>query len=212
MIGKHLKKYFTNYLLILFIIGSFILYKSYDKQGHIVYYFISVAIFILKFTNLSFVENLGLSFKVLKNRKLYSYLIPTIILSNVFLILIQKYFMGEEVQIDNNNSFIKTILIFIFINSIRTFGEEFIFRGFLLIKEITINNLHFWLFNITQALIFSIIHSLFVEQSLSKIVFGAYVFTISLYMGWLNRKFDSLLPSWIIHWMNGLQALIMINI
>ena len=78
--------------------------------------------------------------------------------------------------------------------------------------EIKSKKILFWLLNSSQALIFCYIHSLFVDELISKIVFGGYVFILSIYFGWLNRKFNSLLPSWIIHWMNGILAIILANI
>ena len=209
MIVKHFNKYFKNYLFILFVIGSFIISKTLNKSGLELYYIIAVAIFILGFTKFTLIKDLGLTFKILKNKKLYYYLIPTILLSNIILLLFKKYYMGDEALLINSASIFKSILGLLFVSSIRTFGEEFIFRGFLLIKKIKNNTIFFWILNITQSLIFSYIHSLFVDELISKIVFVAYVFVLSIYFGWLNRKFNSLIPSWIIHWMNGILALIL---
>ena len=212
MIVKHFNKYFKNYLFILFVIGSFIISKTFNKFGLELYYIIVIAIFILGFTKFTLIKDFGLTFKILKNKKLYYYLIPTILLSNIILFLIQKYYMGGEALLENSDPIFKSILGLLFLSSIRTFGEEFIFRGFLLIKEIKSKKILFWLLNISQALIFCYIHSLFVDELISKIVFGGYVFILSIYFGWLNRKFNSLLPSWIIHWMNGILAIILANI
>ena len=126
--------------------------------------------------------------------------------------LIIKYYMNGDIVVEENETLFKLSLYFIFLNSIRTFGEEFIFRGFLLIKEFKNNNLLFWLLNIAQALLFGFIHSSFVDELISKIIFGMYALLLSTYFGWLNRKFDSLLLSWIIHWMNGIQTLILASL
>lgn len=120
--------------------------------------------------------------------------------------------MNGDIVVEENETLFKLSLYFIFLNSIRTFGEEFIFRGFLLIKEFKNNNLLFWLLNIAQALLFGFIHSSFVDELISKIIFGMYALLLSTYFGWLNRKFDSLLLSWIIHWMNGIQTLILASL
>ncbi len=208
MIIKHFEKYYKNYLLILFVIGSYILNTIYRKRGLDVYYIIALIIIILGFTKFTLIKDLGLSFAIFKNKKLYIFLIPTIILSNILLFLIKKYFIGGEIQLETNESILKLILVFLFLNSIRIFGEELIFRGFLLVKDFKTDYFLFWKLNIGQALFFSLIHSLFVDDLTSKFVLGSFTFISSIYFGWLNRKFDSLLPSWIIHWMNGIQVLI----
>ena len=71
MIEIHLKKYYKNYLFILFVIGSFVLSTIYEKKGHTPYYVIAIVVFILGFTNFSFIKELGLSFKILKDKKTY---------------------------------------------------------------------------------------------------------------------------------------------
>ena len=115
-------------------------------------------------------------------------------------------------QLINSDPKLKLILVFLFINCIRIFGEEFIFRGFLLIKSLTLEKKHFWLLNIAQGILFGLIHTLVVDKLDSKIVIGTYAFALSVYFGWLNRKFNSILPSFIIHWMNGLQTLVLLYI
>jgi membrane protease YdiL (CAAX protease family) len=117
--------------------------------------------------------------------------------------------MVSEVQDSNKNPFSLLLLGFFFFNSIRTFGEEFIFRAILLFKDFKRNNLFFWGLNFIQAFLFSLIHYYIADDLTSRIVFTVYVFFLSVYFGWLNRKFNSLIPSWTIHWMNGLQTLIM---
>jgi membrane protease YdiL (CAAX protease family) len=114
----------------------------------------------------------------------------------------------SEAQNSNSDPLNLLLLSFFFFNSIRTFGEELIFRAFLLIKDIQSNNLIFWSLNIVQAFLFSFIHYHFAHELTCKIVFGIYVFVLSVYFGWVNRKFDSIIPSWTIHWMNGLQTLL----
>jgi hypothetical protein len=183
-----------------------------NKIGLEIYYIIATIIFILGFTKYSVKKDLGLSFKLLKDRTFYYYQIPVIILSNLILFLIFKNSLVSEAQNSNKDSLFFLLLSFFFFNSIRTFGEEFIFRAFLLIKDIKNNNLIFWGLNIVQAFLFSLIHYYFVHELTTKIVFGVYVFVLSVYFGWLNKKFNSIIPSWTIHWLNGLQTLIIATI
>ena len=208
MISRHLIKYFKNYIFILFVIGSFVLYLANNKTGLEIYYIIAILIFILGFTKYSIKQVLGLSSKLLKDRTFYYYLIPIILLSNLILILIFKNSLVSETQNSNSDPLSLLLLSFFFFNSIRIFVEEFIFRAFLLIKEIQSNNLIFWSLNIVQAFLFSFIHYHFAHELTSKIIFGIYVFVLSVYFGWVNRKFNSIIPSWTIHWMNGLQTLL----
>ena len=110
-----------------------------------------------------------------------------------------KYFEVKE-YFDYNYA-----INFIIIHSVRVFGEELIFRGFLLTKDIKNNKTVFWILNILQASIFSYIHSFGFTDITLKISFTLYVFIFSILSGWINRKYNSLLPSWIIHQANGLQ-------
>jgi membrane protease YdiL (CAAX protease family) len=128
------------------------------------------------------------------------------------LFLIFKDTIITEAQNGKSDPLPILLLSFFFFNSIRTFGEEFIFRAFLLIKVIHHNNFIFWGLNIVQAFLFSLIHYYFVNELSGKIVFGIYVFVLSAYFGLLNRKFNSVIPSWTIHWMNGLQTLLIVII
>ena len=212
MISRHLIKYFKNYIFILFVIGSFVLYLANNKTGLEIYYIIAILIFILGFTKYSIKQVLGLSSKLLKDRTFYYYLIPTIFLSNLILILIFKNSLVSETQNSTSDPLYLLLLSFFFFNSIRIFVEEFVFRAFLLIKEIRSNNLIFWSLNIVQAFLFSFIHYHFAHELTSKIIFGIYVFVLSVYFGWVNRKFNSIIPSWTIHWMNGLQTLLIATI
>ena len=209
MISKHLNKYFLNYSIILFVICSYVLYLAFNKKGLEIYYIIVAVISILGFTKYSITKDLGLSFKLFKDRTFFVYQIPVIILSNLILFLILRNSMVSEVQDSNKNPFSLLLLGFFFFSSIRTFGEEFIFRAILLFKDFKRNNLFFWGLNFIQAFLFSLIHYYIADDLTSRIVFTVYVFFLSVYFGWLNRKFNSLIPSWTIHWMNGLQTLIM---
>lgn len=181
----------------------------YNKTGLEVYYIITTGIVFLGFTKYSITKDLGLSFKLLKDKTFYFCLIPVIVLSNIILVLILKNYSIREIQNSNSEPFYVFFISFLFFNSIRTFGEEFIFRAFLLIKNIQSNNLIFWLLNIVQAFLFSLIHYYLAHELTSKIIFEIYVFVLTLYFGWLNRKFNSIIPSWTIHWLNGLQTLLL---
>lgn len=212
MISKHLIKFFKNYIFIFFVVCSFVLYLAYNKTGLEIYYIIASLIFILGFTKYSIKKELGLTLKLLEDRTFYFYQIPVIIVSNLILFLIFKNSLVGEAQNTNRDPLSLLLLSFFFFNSIRTFGEEYIFRAFLLIKDIKKNNLIFWGLNIVQAFLFSLIHYYFAHELTTKIVFGVYVFVLSVYFGWLNRKFNSIIPSWTIHWLNGLQTLIIATI
>ena len=212
VISRHLIKYFKNYIFILFVVGSFLLSLEYNKTGLELYYIIATLIFILGFIKYSINKDLGLSFKLLKDRIFYFYQIPVIIFSNLTLFLIVRNSLVSETQNSNSVPFLLLLISFFFFNSIRTFGEEFIFRAFLLTKDIKSNHTYFWILNIVQAFLFSFIHYSFANEMTSKIVLGIYAFVLSVYCGWLNRKFNSIIPSWTIHWMNGLQTLIIATI
>lgn len=140
MISKHFIKYYKNYLFILFVSGSYILKTNYKVIGVQLYYIIALVIFILGFTKLTLIKDFGLSFKIFQNTKFYYYLIPSIFISNILLYFISTYYMGEETQTYTSEAFNELIITFLFIGSIRTFGEEFIFRGFLLAKPFKADN------------------------------------------------------------------------
>lgn len=180
---------------------------AYNKAGLEVYYILVALIAILGFTKYSLTKGLGLSFEIFKNKSFYYFIIPAVALSNTLLALLQKFYWINETQ-SINTSLVFLILNFLIFNSIRTFGEEFIFRAFLLVKEVNSSNAAFWVLNSVQAFLFSSIHFYFVIESDGRFIFGIYVFILSLFLGWMNRKFNSIVPSWIIHWINGLQTLV----
>jgi len=200
----HIQKFYGNYIFLVFILFSFALAAIYKKESIYGYYGIAIAIFALLFDN-SFAKEFGFSVKVLVNRKLILYLIPSIILSNSLLVIMNNYFPDDGPPFNQNHM----ILGFIFLNSVRILGEEAMFRGFLLIKSIKEKNQTFWILNLTQAFVFTLIHVLFQDNLTGRLAIGIYGFALSVYFGWLNRKFNSILPSFIIHWMNGLQTLIL---
>jgi membrane protease YdiL (CAAX protease family) len=72
-----------------------------------------------------------------------------VLLSNIFLVLVDGLIINSNTSVIHNNLFFR----FIFFNTVRILGEEFIFRGFLLIKDIKKDNTAFWVANIIQAVI-----------------------------------------------------------
>ena len=197
-------KNLTDYLVLLFLSLSFYLYLIENKQGLSFYYFLIVIVFIIfKFNENGFIKWLsqgihgkGISFALIVGM--------SILLSNVLLFYIQTRFLKAEFAPKKyfDQDYLFTFLIF---NSVRIFGEELIFRGFLLIKGIKENNVRFWLLNFVQAILFASIHSLFNENNFGNFVFTIDVFIFSIFIGWLNRRFNSLLPSWLLHFGNGIQ-------
>lgn len=69
-------------------------------------------------------------------------------------------------------------------------GEELLCRGIIL-KYFRKSLPYFWLANCLQALTFGIIHMNFVQ--------GIYAFACGLLMGWLVKRYDSILPAIIVH-------------
>ncbi|MFZ4465053.1 MAG: CPBP family intramembrane glutamic endopeptidase, partial [Bacteroidales bacterium] len=209
MIYNHLIRYSKNYFLILFVSFSFILSLIFNKTGQQFYYILAAILIILGFTKYSFSVELRSAYKLLKNKAFYIYQLPVMFISNIILIVILKDYLIGEIQQSDSEPMYVYLLSFFFFNSIRIFGEEFIFRAFLLMNEIKRNNFLFWTLNILQAFLFSIVHYFIAQELTNILVFTMYVFITALYFGWINRKFDSLFASWTIHWMNGLQTLIM---
>ncbi len=208
MISKHLNTYFLNYFFILFVTGSFILRLAYNKTGLDLYYIIAAAVLFLSFTRYSVTRSLGLSFKLFRDKTLYFYLVPAIIFSNILLALITKNYMERVTDATSSDPIGIIIVSSIVFSSIRIFGEELVFRGILLIKDISSNKTLFWTINIIQGLLFGLIHYYIGFDVANPFVFAVYVFVLSVYFGWVNRKFNSLIPGWTIHMMNGIQTLV----
>lgn len=209
---KFILKNRLDYLCLLFVIISFFLYNYENRQGLSIYYFLIISVFIiLKFSEEGFINFFGFSLKG-QRKKIGSFVFIiglTMIVSNVLLFKIKTIFLNSESAYKNyfDYDYLYTFLIF---NTVRIFGEELIFRGFLLIKEIKENNSLFCLLNFAQAALFALIHSFFNDEIIEKLVFTSYVFVFSVLVGWLNRKYSSLFPSWLIHLGNGLQNFIFI--
>lgn len=210
---RYIRKNLIDYLFILLLIISFYLYLNENIQGLFAYYVIIFGVMAaLKLTKEGFVNLCSLSFEKEQNKKFVSFvllIVTSILISNILLYIIQSRFLNEHYTTKKYFDYNFAYEFFIF-NTVRIFGEELIFRGFLLIESIRRDKRIFWWLNLLQAVIFSLIHSFFVEELTSKLVFTCYVFLFSIFAGWINRKYNSLFPSWIIHWANGILNFIYI--
>ncbi|HAF28699.1 MAG TPA: hypothetical protein DCG75_06585 [Bacteroidales bacterium] len=205
---KFFKKNLIDYLFLPFLIISFYLYLNENRQGLFGYYVIIFAVLVvLKFSKEGFINlcslSLGQEHKKISFVSFMLLIVSSIITSNIISFIIQSKFLNEHYTTKNYFDYNFLYVFFIF-NTVRIFGEELIFRGFLLIEDIRMNKSVFWWLNLLQAIMFSLIHSFFVEELSSKLVFTSYVFLFSIFAGWINKKYNSLLPSWIIHWANGI--------
>ncbi len=204
---KYLKNNLIDYLFFVFVLISFYLY-TISKETGLLYYYFAIILFIsisklskfgfIRFINLNFTEN---------KKELLIHIILIILVSNFILLFIRTNFFVKILVFKNSFDINYGYHYFLF-SSIRFFGEELFFRGLLLIKDVKSDFKTFWFINILQSILFGIIHSLFVDEVLIKIAFFFYAFTLSIIMGLINKKYDSLLPSWLIHFANGFQNFI----
>lgn len=100
---------------------------------------------------------------------------------------------------------IPAIVIYAAFNT--AFPEELLFRGFLL-KRIA-NKFGFTIANLTQALLFGLLHGVMFFLLAGAIKASFITFFISVtawFMGYVNEKFSngSIIPSWIIHTISNL--------
>lgn len=205
-----LKRNLLNIGFLTFILISFCLYIIENRQGLFAYYMILTVVLVLliiKRVEIFSISVLKTSSGRYVNKWLFlsGLLLLSILISNILLFVIQSRFLNDHYTLKKHFD-VKYAYVFFIYNSVRVLGEELIFRGFLLINEIKKRKELFWVLNISQAILFSFIHSLFVDELIDKIVFTSYVFIFSVYAGWINHKFNSLLPSWLVHWMNGLLS------
>jgi membrane protease YdiL (CAAX protease family) len=205
---KYFKKNLTDYLFLLFLGFSFWQCLKGNQLNILLYYVILFLVFILlKATENGVTGIFTLKFKH-KNGK-WSYfstaliMLASITLSVTLIFIVQSRFLNTHYAIKNNFDYNFAFTFFVF-NTVRILGEETIFRGFLLVDNIRNNNKLFWILNFAQAALFCLIHSTFVHELTGKLVFTTYAFFIAFLMGWLNRKYNSILPSWLIHWCNGI--------
>lgn len=208
MAMKILKRNLLNIGFLAFVLISFCFYIIENRQGLFAYYLILTIVLVLliiKKVEIFSISVFKTNYGGYVNKWLFfsGLLVLSILISNVLLFLIQSKLLNDHYTLKKHFDF-KYAYVFLMYNSVRVLGEELMFRGFLLINEIKKRIKLFWVLNLLQAVLFSFIHSLFVDVLIDKIVFTSYVFIFSVYAGWINHKFNSLLPSWLIHWMNGL--------
>lgn len=211
----YLRNNLKDYVFLIFLSLSYILYALLDEKNLFFYYLISFSLFsFLKFGKSGFMSILTPSFNELNKKKEYLYfgllVLFVCIISNILLFIIQSDLLFNPHFITKDSFDNKYATKFFIFNTVRIFAEEIIFRGFLLTKIIKNNTIAFWLSNVFQAVLFGFIHSYFVDGFYNKIIFTVYVILISIIMGLLNRKYNSLLPSCLIHWMNGIHNFIFI--
>lgn len=100
---------------------------------------------------------------------------------------------------------VPAIIIYAAFNT--AFPEEILFRGFLL-KRIS-NKFGFDIANLTQALLFGLLHGVMFFSSvgiIKVILITVFTATIGWFMGYINEKNSngSIVPSWIIHTISNL--------
>jgi len=193
-----MKKYLPDITLLSAILLSLICFLLIETKAIGLYYIIILGVFIvLKVRGFNLIEIVQCTPKTV------------LIFITVSSFSILSLFLLETLILNKTWSIVKTIdqkilFTFLIFNPVRIFGEELIFRGFLLLKEIKTNNLLFWIFNILQSIIFATIHYFFMDTPDSRIIFFVIVFLLSIIFGVMNKKCSSLLPSFLIHWLNGL--------
>ena len=169
--------------------------------------FFSVVIFVifgaLLLVKVSPVRLFGLSADKLTG-KLFLSILPMFLFTNLYLIFLDKI-LGQKGVGAKSLTVVALLKTLFPSGQIAKFGEELVFRGFLLAKTVSSNNNLWWAANVSQALVFAAIHALTIRIPLgTKIHFVVFVIALSLVYGLLNRKFQSLLPSAILHSTNGL--------
>lgn len=128
----YLKEFKGNFLFLLFVLFSLYLSIVYKKENINLYYLIAIIISVYGIFSQNFTKALGFSINKLVDKRLTLFLLPSIIISNFFLILLYEIYDDRGIPSNQNHLFIG----FVFFNTIRIFGEELIFRGFLLIKYV----------------------------------------------------------------------------
>jgi len=195
-----LKKYFL-FLYYIFIVVFYLFTKEPGKsfEGNAVVYsiIIFVPFVIMSLVKVSPIKFFGLSLDKLKG-KLLLWVLPFFLLNNFFFFFFYKTLLGEDFTVRSITLFLILKYFFSTVH-IRTFGEEFVFRGFLLSDKIKNNPKRFWIANFSQSLIFTSLHAIAPFPIIHRIIVVIFIFCLSLLWGVLNRKFNSLFPSWIIH-------------
>jgi len=199
-----IKGFLKKYFLFLYYI-SIVMFHLFTKEpgesfdGNAIVYsiIISVPFVIMSLVKISPIKFFGLSLDKLTG-KLFLWILPFFLLNNLFFFIFYKTLLGEDFTVHSITLFLILKYLLSTIH-IRTFGEEFIFRGFLLADKIGNNHKRFWIANFSQALIFTSLHTLTPLPIIYRIIVAIFTFCLSLLWGILNRKFNSLFPSWIIH-------------
>ncbi|MGN0677920.1 MAG: lysostaphin resistance A-like protein [Ruminococcus sp.] len=108
-------------------------------------------------------------------------------------VLIQQYFFPDVVenyeQLAELSGMYKNFIMIISASCLAPIGEELLCRGVTLMYFR--KSVPFWLANIIQALIFGIMHMNWVQ--------GTYAFLIGLILGYAVKKYNSIIPSIMIH-------------
>jgi membrane protease YdiL (CAAX protease family) len=128
-------------------------------------------------------------------------MVVVMIASNLFFLYLTT--LVDGIQLAVRPLEISYVLGYFAFKGIRIFVEESVFRGFLLVPGISGSNRVFWIANLSQALVFAVVHLLIPNAPLHHYALGMFAFVSSLVYGLLNRRAGSLLPSWIIHLTNG---------
>ena len=195
-----LKKYFL-FLYYIFIVVFYLFTKepgkSFDGNAVVYSIIIFVPFVIMSLVKVSPIKFFGLSLDKLKG-KLLLWVLPFFLLNNFFFFFFYKTLLGEDFTVRSITLFLILKYFFSTVH-IRTFGEEFVFRGFLLSDKIKNNPKRFWIANFSQSLIFTSLHAIAPLPIIHRIIVVIFIFCLSLLWGVLNRKFNSLFPSWIIH-------------
>jgi len=191
------KGFFKKYFLFLYYISIVVFHlftkepgESLDGNAIVWSIIIFVPFVIMSLVKISPIKFFGLSLDKLTG-KLFLWVLPFFIFNNIFFFFFYKTLLGEDFTVRSVNLFLVLKYLFTTIH-IRTFGEEFVFRGFLLSDKIKNNPKRFWIANFSQALIFTSLHALVPLPIIHRIIVVIFTFCLSILWGVLNRKFNSL--------------------
>jgi len=204
-----IKDFFNKSIFYWYYAAMFIFYfvtrkpgKPFDDQAVTYSVVIGIVFAVLYLTKNSPISLFGLRLENLKGR-MFLWILPFILFNNGFLFVLDHFLLGEEFSVRPFD--VMVLLRYLFsLSHIRTFGEEMIFRGFLLSRTISSSRKLFWTMNIFQAAVFTFLHALIPMPLTVRLVFCIFVFLFSITIGLLNQRFNSLFPSWLIHSTNGI--------
>jgi len=206
---KYYKRYYN--IIILVIVTCFIM--AYIEVIITPPYFVKSLIKLLLFFLVPIIYsnmNKGIHLKDILNFKLKPFLISLLIGIGVYAVILGGYILLEN-QLNlsflpnllennigvNKNNFILVALYITFVNS---FLEEFFFRGFAYfsLKNISSEKTA----NIFSALSFALYHVAIIDGWFSltaTFIIIISLFASGLFFNYLNKKNNSIFPSWIIH-------------